>query len=92
MTVSEVAAIGIPAIFIPLPTAIDDHQTANARYLTDVGAGLLLRQNELTPLSLAEYISKALKNLADMRIAAQQCARLDATAVVADYCIAEAGL
>ena len=92
MTVSEVAAIGIPAIFIQLPTAIDDHQTANARYLTDVGAGLLLRQNELTPLSLAEYISKALKNLADMRIAAQQCARLDATAVVADYCIAEAGL
>lgn len=92
MTVSEVAAMGIPAIFIPLPTAIDDHQTANARYLTDAGAGLLLMQNALTPVTLAEHISKALKKLADMRVAARDCARLDATAVVAGYCIAEAGL
>ena len=92
MTVSEVAAMGTPAIFIPLPTAIDDHQTANARYLTDAGAGLLLMQNELSPATLAEHISKALKNLADMRVAAQHSARLDATAVVADYCIAGAGL
>ena len=92
MTVSEVAAMGTPAIFIPLPTAIDDHQTANARYLTDAGAGLLLMQNELTPVTLAEHINKALKNLADMRVATRRCARLDATAVVADYCIAEAGL
>jgi len=38
--------MGIPAIFIPLPGAIDDHQTANAHYLTDAGAGLLLMQND----------------------------------------------
>lgn len=92
MTVSEVAAMGIPAIFIPLPSAIDDHQTANARYLTDAGAGLLLMQNNLNPVILAEHITKALNNLAVMSDAAQRCARLDATAVVADYCIAEAGL
>ena len=92
MTVSEVAAMGTPAIFIPLPTAIDDHQTANARYLTDAGAGLLLVQNELTPVTLAEYITKAFKNLAVMRVATQHCARLDATAVVAGYCVAEAVL
>jgi len=92
MTVSEVAAMGVPAIFIPLPGAIDDHQTANARYLTDAGAGLLLMQNDLNPETLAEHITKALKKLAVMSVAAQQCARLDATAVVADYCIAEAGL
>ncbi|MEY3289864.1 MAG: undecaprenyldiphospho-muramoylpentapeptide beta-N-acetylglucosaminyltransferase [Pseudomonadota bacterium] len=92
MTVSEVAAMGIPAIFIPLPSAIDDHQTANARYLTDAGAGLLLMQNNLNPAMLAEYITTALNNLAVMGDAAQRCARLDATAVVADYCIAEAGL
>ena len=92
MTVSEVAAMGVPAIFIPLPGAIDDHQTANARYLTDAGAGLLLRQNNLNPVTLAETITKALTQLADMSIAAQHCARLDATAVVAEYCIAEAGL
>jgi UDP-N-acetylglucosamine--N-acetylmuramyl-(pentapeptide) pyrophosphoryl-undecaprenol N-acetylglucosamine transferase len=92
MTVSEVAAMGIPAIFIPLPGAIDDHQTANAHYLTDAGAGLLLMQNDLNPATLAEHITKALNNLAVMSVAAQHCARLDATAVVADYCIAEAGL
>jgi len=92
MTVSEVAAMGVPAILIPLPSAIDDHQTANARYLTDAGAGLLLRQNDLNPVTLAEYISKALKQLAVMSVASQHCARLDATAVVADYCIAEAGV
>ena len=92
MTVSEVAAMGVPAIFIPLPGAIDDHQTANARYLTDAGAGLLLMQNNLNPVTLAETITKALTQLADMSIAAQHCARLDATAVVAEYCIAEAGL
>jgi UDP-N-acetylglucosamine--N-acetylmuramyl-(pentapeptide) pyrophosphoryl-undecaprenol N-acetylglucosamine transferase len=92
MTVSEVSAMGVPAIFIPLPGAIDDHQTANARYLTDAGAGLLLMQNELNPVTLAEHIAKALKELTAMSVAAQHCARLDATAVVAGYCIAEAGL
>lgn len=92
MTVSEVAAMGVPAIFIPLPGAIDDHQTANARYLSDTGAGLLLRQNELNPVTLAENITKALNKLDVMSVAAQRCARLDATAVVAGYCIAEAGL
>jgi UDP-N-acetylglucosamine--N-acetylmuramyl-(pentapeptide) pyrophosphoryl-undecaprenol N-acetylglucosamine transferase len=92
MTVSEIAAMGVPAIFIPLPGAIDDHQTANARYLTDVGAGLLLMQNDLNPVTLAEHITKALKKWAVMSVAAQHCARLDATAVVAGYCIAEAGL
>jgi UDP-N-acetylglucosamine--N-acetylmuramyl-(pentapeptide) pyrophosphoryl-undecaprenol N-acetylglucosamine transferase len=92
MTVSEVAAMGVPAIFIPLPGAIDDHQTANARYLTDAGAGLLLVQNDLNPLTLAEKIEKALKQLEVMSIKVQHCARLDSTTVVADYCIAEAGL
>jgi UDP-N-acetylglucosamine--N-acetylmuramyl-(pentapeptide) pyrophosphoryl-undecaprenol N-acetylglucosamine transferase len=46
-TVTEVAAAGLPAIFIPLPSAIDDHQTANARYLSDSDAGWLIRQADL---------------------------------------------
>ncbi len=92
MTVSEVSAMGIPAIFIPLPGAIDDHQTANARYLTDAGAGLLLRQKDLNPVTLAEQITEALKKLPAMSTAAKHCARLDATAVVAGYCSTEAGL
>ena len=92
MTVSEVAAMGLPAIFIPLPSAIDDHQSANACYLTDAGAGLMLRQNNLNPLSLAEYIGEALNKLAKMSKDAQKCARLDATETVAGFCMAEAGL
>ena len=92
MTVSEVAAMGVPAIFIPLPSAIDDHQAANARYLTDAGAGLLLMQKDLNPATLAEHITKALKQLDVMSVDARHCARPEATAVVVDYCIAEAGL
>jgi UDP-N-acetylglucosamine--N-acetylmuramyl-(pentapeptide) pyrophosphoryl-undecaprenol N-acetylglucosamine transferase len=90
MTVSEIAAMGVPAIFIPLPTAIDDHQVANARYLTDAGAGLLLLQKDLNPMSLAEKITQALGQLEAMRIATTQCARMNATDAVAAICIAEA--
>jgi len=90
MTVSEVSAMGLPAIFIPLPTAIDDHQTANARYLTDNGAALLLKQCDLNPEILAEYILEILKKSSLMEVATQQLARLDATELVASYCSAEA--
>lgn len=90
MTVSEVAAVGKPAIFIPLPSAIDDHQTANARYLTDSGAGLLLMQKDLNATTLVEQIITVLEQLESMGKKAKQCAHLDATEVVAGYCIAEA--
>lgn len=56
MTVSEVAAVGLPTIFIPLPHAIDDHQTANAKILADQQAAILLPQKELTAAKLAEYL------------------------------------
>jgi UDP-N-acetylglucosamine--N-acetylmuramyl-(pentapeptide) pyrophosphoryl-undecaprenol N-acetylglucosamine transferase len=92
MTVSEVSAMGLPAIFVPLPTAIDDHQTANARYLTDNGAALLLMQGDLNPEKLAEYMIEILKNARPMQIATQKLARLDATSLVASYCCAEAKL
>lgn len=92
MTVSEVAAMGVPAIFIPLPNAIDDHQTANARYLTEAHAGLLLMQKELTAQQLAEKITQIRPQLTAMGHAAQQCARLDATQAVAGHCMAKAGL
>jgi len=92
MTVSEVAASGVPAIFIPLPNAIDDHQTANARYLTDAGAGLLLMQKDLNAATLVEHITKVLKQLDVMSKTAKEYARLDATEIVAGVCMVEAGL
>jgi UDP-N-acetylglucosamine--N-acetylmuramyl-(pentapeptide) pyrophosphoryl-undecaprenol N-acetylglucosamine transferase len=86
MTVSEVAAIGIPAIFVPLPNAIDDHQTANAKYLTDAGAGVLLLQKDLTADTLAKNIMTLLTYSKTITLAAKQLARLDATDVVVAYC------
>jgi UDP-N-acetylglucosamine--N-acetylmuramyl-(pentapeptide) pyrophosphoryl-undecaprenol N-acetylglucosamine transferase len=47
-TVAEVAAAGKAAIFIPLPTAADDHQRLNAASLADKGAAVLLPESELT--------------------------------------------
>ncbi len=87
MTVSEVAAAGLPAVFIPLPQAIDDHQTANARYLVDAGAGLLIAQNELNEESLLMAISEIKNAIEKMSKAALSKAKLDATEVVANVCI-----
>ncbi|TRW91391.1 undecaprenyldiphospho-muramoylpentapeptide beta-N-acetylglucosaminyltransferase [Candidatus Methylobacter oryzae] len=92
MTVSEVAAAGVPAIFIPLPSAIDDHQAANARYLADAGAGLILSQKDLNATALVENITKVIKQLDLMSKTAKEYARLDATEVVAGICMAEAKL
>ncbi len=90
MTVSEVAAMGLPAILIPLPNAIDDHQMANARYLSEVGAGFILAQKDLNAKNLIELITKAQQQLDRMINAAKQCARMDATESVAQFCIREA--
>lgn len=57
LTVSEISNVGVAAIFVPLPHAVDDHQTANAKTLTDIGAGILMPQNTLTGQSLAQTLS-----------------------------------
>ena len=57
MTCAELAAWGIPAILVPLPTAAADHQTGNARALVAAGAGVQLAQSELTAARLAEAVS-----------------------------------
>ncbi|MFZ2724634.1 MAG: glycosyltransferase, partial [Methylococcaceae bacterium] len=92
MTVSEVAAMGLPSIFIPLPTAIDDHQTANAHYLSDAGAAVILKQQDLSPTRLAELIEQVMTKKNEMRGAALQCARLQATNEVAAICTAQVRL
>lgn len=87
MTVSEVAAAGLPAIFIPLPHAIDDHQTANAKYLTDAGAGILIAQANLTTESLLLAIEKIKSSLKEMSEHAKNKAKLEATQTVATFCM-----
>ena len=56
-TVTEIAAVGAAAIFVPFPFAVDDHQTRNARFLVDAGGGWLVPQQELTPEKLAKMLS-----------------------------------
>lgn len=59
-TVSEVAVAGVPAIFVPLPHAVDDHQTANAKFLSHDDAAKLMPQTQLTPEHLATTITTML--------------------------------
>ena len=94
-TVAEVAAAGRPAIFIPLPTAADDHQRHNAAALADANAARLLPQSELTSDRLAREIAELLANrplLAQMSQAARQMSHPDASAQIAAIALRAAGV
>ena len=56
LTVAELAAAGVPAVLVPFPYAVDDHQTANAKYLSDAGAAWLMPENTLTAEQLASHL------------------------------------
>lgn len=91
MTVSEVAAAGVAALFVPFPHAVDDHQTTNARFLSERGAALLVPQQELSPASLADTLASLTRaQLADMAAKAREQARPEAAERVADVCVAVA--
>ncbi len=88
MTVAELAAVGVASILVPFPYAVDDHQTANAHYLTDNSAAVLLPQAQLTPERLGELIKEATpETLRKMADAARRLALMDATRDVADQCM-----
>ena len=55
-TVSEIAAVGVAALFVPFPHAVDDHQTTNAQFLVNQQAGWLMSQASLTPKRLADFL------------------------------------
>jgi UDP-N-acetylglucosamine--N-acetylmuramyl-(pentapeptide) pyrophosphoryl-undecaprenol N-acetylglucosamine transferase len=56
-TVTELAAVGVAALFVPFPFAVDDHQTTNAQFLVGAGGGWLMPQAELTAQGLADWLS-----------------------------------
>ncbi|MDO8953786.1 MAG: undecaprenyldiphospho-muramoylpentapeptide beta-N-acetylglucosaminyltransferase [Gammaproteobacteria bacterium] len=90
MTVSELAVVGIPAILVPLPYAVDDHQRYNAKYLSDNKAAILLLQSEFSAQSLAsllQFYSINRQELKEMAVCARGLAHADATGVVAKACI-----
>ncbi|KAJ6644947.1 UDP-N-acetylglucosamine--N-acetylmuramyl-(pentapeptide) pyrophosphoryl-undecaprenol N-acetylglucosamine transferase [Pseudolycoriella hygida] len=61
-TIAELSYIGLPAIFIPLPSAADNHQFYNANSLAESGAGWCFEQREVTPKKLAEKLLVLIKN------------------------------
>lgn len=90
ITVAELAAAGVGAILVPFPFAVDDHQTANARFLERAGAAVLAPQAELTPDRLATLLHARLHDrarLLAMALAARGQARPQAAATVAAVCL-----
>jgi UDP-N-acetylglucosamine--N-acetylmuramyl-(pentapeptide) pyrophosphoryl-undecaprenol N-acetylglucosamine transferase len=82
LTVSEIAAAGCAAIFVPYPHAVDDHQTANAQYLQLAGAALIRQQSELSPEWLAQQwqqLNSDRELLREMASQARKLAVTDAT-------------
>jgi UDP-N-acetylglucosamine--N-acetylmuramyl-(pentapeptide) pyrophosphoryl-undecaprenol N-acetylglucosamine transferase len=88
MTVAELSAGGVASVLVPYPHAVDDHQTANARYLADQGAAILLPQAELSPQALAALLrSLERPRLLEMARKARALGKPDAARVVAERCM-----
>ena len=81
-TVSELAAVGVAALLVPFPHAVDDHQTVNAQYLVSQAAGWMMPQSELTPEHLAAFLSRL--DRAQLLHAAKQAYAVRKTTAAAD--------
>jgi UDP-N-acetylglucosamine--N-acetylmuramyl-(pentapeptide) pyrophosphoryl-undecaprenol N-acetylglucosamine transferase len=95
LTVSELALAGVPSLLVPFPYAVDDHQTANGRFLADEGAAELLPQESLNAEGLAEVLKRycdepeqGRARLLEMAKQAGKLAKPEATERVADICMA----
>jgi UDP-N-acetylglucosamine--N-acetylmuramyl-(pentapeptide) pyrophosphoryl-undecaprenol N-acetylglucosamine transferase len=88
VTVSELAAGGLASVLVPFPHAVDDHQTANAKFLSERGAAILIQQRDLSPEKLAALIrSLDRAKLLDMARKARELGKPDAAALVARRCM-----
>jgi UDP-N-acetylglucosamine--N-acetylmuramyl-(pentapeptide) pyrophosphoryl-undecaprenol N-acetylglucosamine transferase len=93
-SIFEVAAHGLPAILVPYPHAAADHQTANARWMVDAGAAVVVPDGELTAARLGEEVRALLGDparLATMAQASRGLARPDAARDIAREVLAAAG-
>jgi UDP-N-acetylglucosamine--N-acetylmuramyl-(pentapeptide) pyrophosphoryl-undecaprenol N-acetylglucosamine transferase len=88
MTIAELAAAAVPSILVPFPYAVDDHQTANAKYLADQQAAILVQQIQLSAQHLCEVLTSLTPaRLEGMSKAAAKLALLDATTQVVEQCL-----
>ena len=87
LTVAELAAAGVASLLIPFPFAVYDHQTHNARFLSDSGAAILLPQSELAAARLAGMLMElSREKLAGMAQKARSMAKVHAAERVAEEC------
>ena len=90
LTLAEICAVGIASILVPFPFAVDDHQTANAKFLSEHECAVLLPETELEEGKLGEVLGGFLntrEKLVQMAKAARQLARVNAARDVADICM-----
>ena len=88
LTIAELAAAGVASILVPFPFAVDDHQTGNARFLSERGAAILLQQSELMPQHLADLLQDITRVRAlVMAQAARAAAQPAAAQRVAEACM-----
>ena len=89
VTIAELSAGGMASVLVPFPHAVDDHQTANARFLAERGAAILIQQRDLSPQKLAEIIRTLDRaQLLEMARKARAVGKPDAARVVAERCMA----
>jgi UDP-N-acetylglucosamine--N-acetylmuramyl-(pentapeptide) pyrophosphoryl-undecaprenol N-acetylglucosamine transferase len=94
LTVAELCAVGLPALFVPYPAAVDDHQTANATPLTEAGAAAIIQESELTSGSLAGLLCEWLQSRETLLRRAQKARRLAAPNAlhrITELCLEQAG-
>jgi UDP-N-acetylglucosamine--N-acetylmuramyl-(pentapeptide) pyrophosphoryl-undecaprenol N-acetylglucosamine transferase len=93
LTIAELAAAGVGAVLVPFPFAVDDHQTANARFLEQGGAALLIQQADLSAERLADLLRELGSDrarLVQMAEAARRLAKIEAADQVATVCLEQA--
>jgi UDP-N-acetylglucosamine--N-acetylmuramyl-(pentapeptide) pyrophosphoryl-undecaprenol N-acetylglucosamine transferase len=90
LTVAELSAAGLPAIFVPFPSAVDDHQTANAQPMAKAGAATVVQQRELSDESLAGLLKSWLASreaLLERALKSRSLARPDALRRITTVCL-----
>jgi len=94
LTVAELCAAGVPALFVPYPAAVDDHQTANAGPMAAAGAGKIIQESELTPELLAGLLREWLQSRAELQARAERARALAAPNSlrrITELCLEQAG-
>jgi UDP-N-acetylglucosamine--N-acetylmuramyl-(pentapeptide) pyrophosphoryl-undecaprenol N-acetylglucosamine transferase len=95
LTVAELCAVGLPALFVPYPGAVDDHQTANARPMADAGAAVIIDESMLSPTVLAGQLREWLTDRNELLGKAEKAhdlARPRALSRITELCLEQAGV